>query len=78
MIREMVASLNKLAADIQTVDSSYTSTKARNYITFSDDHVGFAEQIGFVKSFLFAALILAAAYACVFLRMVLSDKEKEV
>ena len=78
MIQEMVASLNKLAADIQTVDSSYTSTKARNYITFSDDHVGFAEQIGFVKSFLFAALILAAAYACVFLRMVLSDKEKEV
>ena len=78
MIREMTASLDKLAADIQAVDSAYTSAKARNYFTFNDDGAGFVDRIGLVRSFLCAVLILAAAYACVFLRMFLSNKEKEV
>ena len=79
MIREIEASLDKLASDIQALDSAYTSTKARNYISFStDDGVGLADQIGLVPSLLCAALILFAAYTFVFLGIFLSDKEKEV
>ena len=78
MIREMEISLRKLASDIQTVDSAYTNTKARNYIGFSDNDESFANQIGLVFSFLCAALILAVVFVFVFLRMFLSGKEKEV
>ena len=78
MIREMEASLEKLASDIQAVDSVYTSAKARNYIGFSDDDVGFADQVGLIPSLLCAALILFAVFTCVFLRIFLSEKEKEV
>jgi hypothetical protein len=78
MIHEMEASLDKLASDIQAVDGAYTNTKARNYIGFSDDDAGFADQVGLVSSLLCAALILFAIFICVFLRILLSDKEKEV
>ena len=78
MIRELEATLDKLAADIQVVDSAYTSARARNYISFSDDTMGFAERIGLIPSILIAALILIAVFVCVFLRMILSNKEKEV
>ena len=79
MIQEIETSLEKLASDIQTLDSAYTSTKARNYIGFSsDDGVGLAHQIGLVPSLLCAVLILFAAYTFVFLGIFLSDKEKEV
>ena len=78
MIRDIGASLDKLASDIQEVDSAYTNAKARNYIGFSDDAVGFADQIGLVFSLLCAALILFAVFACVVLRIFLSKKEKEV
>ena len=78
MIREMETTLDRLAADIQAVDSVYTSAKARNFISFSDDNTGFAERIGLVPSLLCAVLIMLAVFACVILRMTLSDKEKEV
>ncbi len=78
MIHEMEMTLDKLASDIQTMDSVYTSAKARNFISFSDDSKGFAERIGLVPSAFFAVLILLAVFACVFLRMIHSDKEKEV
>ena len=78
MIREMEASLKKLASDIQIVDSAYTNTKARNYIGFSEHNEGFANQIGLVYSLLYAAIILAAVFTCMLLRIFLSNKEKEV
>ena len=78
MIRELGASLDEIASDIQAVDSSYLSTKARNYIGFIDNSAGFTEKIGLVSSVLCAVLILAAAFICVFLRILLSDKEEEV
>ncbi len=78
MIREMKASLDKLAADIQAVDGAYTSTKARNYFTFRDVSVGLKDRIGLTASFFCAALALIAVYACVFLRVFLSNKEKAV
>ena len=78
MIRETEVTLEKLASDIQAVDSAYTSTKARNYIGFSENDVGLADQIGLVPSLLCSALIIFAAFAIVFLRRFLSDKEKEI
>ena len=78
MIRETEVSLEKLASDIHAVDSAYTSTKARNYIGFSDDDVNFADQIGLIPSLLCAALILFSVFTYVFLRKFRSDKEKEV
>ena len=78
MIREIETSLNKIASDIQSVDSAYLSTKGRNFIRFSDDRTGIAEQIGLVPSVLLAVMILIAAFICVFLRILISDKENEV
>ena len=78
MILEMEASLDEIASDIEAVDSAYSSTKGRNYIGFSDNSTGFAEQIGLVSSFLCAVLILLAAFTGVFLCKFVSDKEKVV
>ena len=78
MIHEMEATLDKLAADIEAVDSTYTSARARNYISFSDDSTGFKDQIGLVRSILYAVLILIAILACVLLWNIFSDKENEV
>ena len=79
MIAEMQASLEKLASDIQTVDSSYTSAKARDYLSFSDGGFGFAARIGLARSLLGAALILFVVFVFAFLRRLLSDKkEKEL
>ncbi len=77
MILEMEASLDKIAADIQTVDSVYMSTKARNYIRFSDDDTGLAGRLGLDPPLLSAVLILAALLICMLLRTILSDKEKQ-
>ena len=78
MIHEMEATLDRLAADIEAVDSTYTIARARNYISFSDDSMGFKEQIDLVHSLLYSVLILIAVLACVLLWKILSDKEKEV
>ena len=78
MIREMEASLDEIASEIQAMDSTYLSTKSRNYIGFSDAGTGFAEQIGLVPSLLCTALILAAAFSCVFLCTLLSDRGKKL
>ena len=75
MIREMEVSLDKIASDIQTVDSGYLNTKARNYISISSDSTGFAEQIGLVFSLLGAVLMLIVTFFVVSLRIFLSDKE---
>ena len=76
MIHQMQTSLEKLAADIQMVDSSYTSTKARDYLGFSEDDAGVAERFGLALSFLCAVLILSAAFICVFLYKLLSKKKE--
>ena len=75
MISEMEVSLDKIASDIQTVDSGYLNTKARNYISISSDSTGFAEQIGLVSSMLGAALMLIVTFIVVALRIFFSDKE---
>lgn len=75
MIREMEVSLDKIASDIQTVDSGYLNTKARNYISISSDSTGIAEQIGLVSSLLGAVLMLIVTFFVVSLRIFFSDKE---
>ncbi len=77
MIKEAEASLMKLSEDIQSIDSTYTNAKARNYISFSENQVGLADRVNLVFSLLCAASILAVAFICVFLRMFISNKEKE-
>ena len=76
LILEIKASMEKLAQDIQAVDSAYTNTKARNYIGFSNTRVGIKDRIGLVSSFLYASFLLAAVFVLVFLRKCLSVKGK--
>ena len=75
MIKEMEGSLDKIASDIQTVDSGYLNTKARNYISISSDSTGLAGQIGLVSSLLGAVLMLVVTFIVVSLRIFFSDKE---
>ena len=77
MIREMEVSLDKIASDIQTVDSGYLNTKARNYISISSDSAGVAEQIGLVSSLLGAVLMLIVTFFGISLRIFFSDKDSD-
>ena len=75
MIREMEVSLDKIASDIQTVDSGYLNTKARNFISISSEDTGIIGQIGLVSSLLGAVLMLIVTFIGVSLRIFFSDKE---
>lgn len=77
MIQEAEKSLLKLSEEIQAMDSTYTNAKARNYIGFSSNDTGFADQIGLPLSLLGASAVLVLAFFFVFLRVYFSDKEKE-
>ena len=78
MIREMEAALEKLASDIRSADSTYTSAKARDYLDFSEDVSGFAERTGLVTSLGCSAAVLLAVFALAWLRALVSDKERRV
>ena len=75
MISEMEVSLDKIASDIQTVDSGYLNTKARNFISISSEDTGIIGQIGLVSSLLGAVLMLIVTFIGVSLRIFFSDKE---
>ena len=75
MIRELTAELDGIASEIQKADSVYLSTKGRNFIGFSEANIGLAERIGLLPSLLCAVLVTIAAFLCVFLRSLVSDKE---
>ena len=75
MIHELAAELDQIASEIQKADSVYLSTKGRNFIGFSEADIGLAERIGLLPSLLCAILALIAAFFCVFLRSLVSDKE---
>lgn len=77
MIHEMQASLEKLASDIQMLDSSYTSAKARDYLSFNSGSVGLADRIGLIRSFLTTLFILFIAFICVSLRLSLPGKKEK-
>ena len=77
MIKDMEVSLDKIASDIQTVDSGYLNTKARNFISISSDSTGFAEQIGLVSSLLGAVLMLIVTFFGISLRIFFSDKDSD-
>lgn len=76
MILEMETLLDEIASDIQAVDTAFSSSKARNYIGFSENDTCFAERIGLFPSILFSVLVLLAVFTLVSLRKYFSDKEK--
>ena len=67
MIAQSEKSLEALASDIRTVDNSYASYKAHNYLSFRSDYVRFLNRIDPFGSFLSAVLILCVAFTAVFL-----------
>jgi len=68
MILQMAGTLETLAGDIRTVDSSFASYKARNYLSFQNNHQRFLQRIAPGESLGIALLVLAAAFVTVFLR----------
>ena len=76
MILQMERSLENLAADIRRVDKSYTSYKARNYLSFRQSYRRFLDRIEPVNSVLIAALFLCVAFIVEFVRHFLRKQEK--
>ena len=74
MIVDMQESLDKIASDIQTVDSGYLNTKARNFISIREGS-GIVEQLGLVSSLLWAVVMLIITFIGVSLSIYFSDKE---
>lgn len=75
MILQMKETLESLAGDIRTVDSSFASYKARNYLSFRDSHQRFLQRIAPEKTLGAALLALAAAFAVVFVRNLVKRDE---
>ena len=68
MIRQSEAALEKLAGDIRMVDNSFTSYKARNYLSFHSADLRILDRIDPAGSVLSTALIFVLAFTAVFLR----------
>jgi len=78
MIQQMEASLEKLASDIRRIDKSYTSYKARNYLSFRDSYQRFMDRVEPVNSVFGAVLLLGAAFTVTFLRQYFRRSDKKV
>ena len=74
MIRQMKASLETLASDIQKVDKTYTSYKARNYLSFRNSYERFTDRIEIFSSVFNTAIILGMMFTAVFLRHLFKTK----
>ncbi len=68
MIKQIEDSLEKLASDIRKIDKSYTSYKARNYLSFRDSYQRFTDRIEPVNSIFGAVLLLGIAFTVTFCR----------
>ena len=78
MIREMEASLEALASDIRMVDNSFTTYKARNFLSFRPSYMRFRDRIDITTSVISAMLIMCIAYTVLFLRYFFQKRDKEV
>ena len=78
MIREMEASLEKLASDIRMMDNSYTTYKARNYLSFRTSYLRFMDRIDIFSSVFNAVLIIGFMFTAVFLNYFFHKRDKEV
>ena len=78
MIREMEASLEALASDIRMVDNSFTTYKARNFLSFRPSYMRFRDRIDIPTSVISAVLIMGIAYTILFLRYFFQKRDKEV
>ena len=74
MIRQMEASLEKLASDVRTVDNSFTVYKARNYLSFRNSYMRFMDRIDFIGSIIGAMLVIGLVFIAVFLRNLSSKR----
>ena len=77
MILQMEQSLENLASDIRRVDKSYTSYKARNYLSFRNSYQRFLDRIEPVNSVLCASLLLCGAFTLVFARHFVRKRDKK-
>ncbi len=68
MIRQMEGSLETIASDIRKVDKSFTSYKARNYLSFTNKSQSFIERLEPVNSLFSAGVLFVMMYTVVFLR----------
>ena len=76
MIRSMEATLEEMASDIRKTDNSFTIYKARNYLSFSGNHVRFIERIDLGTSLVLAVFLLCIAYTAVFMRYFVQKWDK--
>lgn len=67
MIRQMEASLEELASDIRMVDNSYTSYKARNYLSFRNTYMRFLDRISLINSAIGTVVFFGVVFMLVFL-----------
>ena len=77
MISRIEDSMKKLSDDIRQVDNSYTSTKAHNYLSFRNNPISFAERTGLISSLLIGGVLLALAFAGIFLHHFLQTGDKK-
>ena len=78
MIKQIEDSLEKLASDIRRIDKSYTSYKARNYLSFRDSYQRFTDRIEPVNSVFGAVLLLGIAFTVTFFRQYFRRSDKKV
>lgn len=78
MIRQMQMSLETLASDIRKLDNTYTSYRARNYLSFRSDFMRFIDRIELVNSVFIAAVLFGMAFTLVFVRHFFQKRDKEV
>ena len=78
MIQSIGRSLEALASDIRTLDNSFASYRAHNYLSFRSSYVRFINRIDPIGSFLGAVLILVVAFTVVFLNYFFRKRDKAV
>ena len=78
MIRQMEASLEKIASDIRMVDNSFTNYKARNYLSFRVNYLRFSDRIDPLSSIISTAILFGLVFTVIFLYYFFRRSDKEV
>lgn len=77
MIRQMETSLEALASDIRTVDNSYASYKARNYLSFRSTFMRFMDRIDVVSTVISTIILFCMAFTAVFLFYFIKKRDRK-
>ena len=78
MIRQMEASLEKIASDIRMVDNSFTNYKARNYLSFRVNYLRFSDRIDPLSSVISTVILFGLVFTVIFLYYFFRRSDKEV